>query len=438
MPTTNVDCTYKVCPQHFAKGRLGHLHMAIECTSGSIVAVEEIQLILDASANFTTLYSTMDYEFQQLSALKHQNLLHYIGLTHCDHTIHVVSEHTAGGTLAKTLQEYGKLHRAIVSQYINRVLHGLQALHEQGYIHGRISSSNIFISPLTQIKIASYFPSLETTHYIMQHHPVAGKLMTPALQSFSDGICRDLRSMVWIMAEMLLGTQMRGIHLDDQRILEMVRPFSLEYEFLSTCISVINQIMQSESHTDYSELFAHHYFSPEAIAQLIEAPTAQIHENNSEKDELEGCIKLRNELMKDIETWLSEFQVQTGRHPKKKEWPANIMEKQVRTTTLRTRIQNLHELIQRKASQSMVIFGQPCQKIESDPIATPQTTSCDRKRSTAQEAFLAQISLSAQTILPIDKEVDDDEFDDDEGEETGTSRAAKQRLMHQRRQEAHL
>ncbi|OQR88350.1 hypothetical protein ACHHYP_06854 [Achlya hypogyna] len=448
MPSRSVDCTYKICPSYFAKGRLGHLHQAIECSSGTIVAVEEVQLLVDAPDAFAYIFATMEAELQHLAGLQDENLLQYIGLTNDNQTIHIITENACGGTLAKMLQEFGKLHRAIIPQYISRLLCGLRGLHNV-YLNNLTHKANVndsmdgstdaYLLPIfTQaLTMAGYFPTLETTHYIMQHQFVdaTSGLVTPALTSFTDGICRDLRSIVWIMTEMLVGTQVRGIHVDDQRILAMVQAFPIESSFLSECLALISDCVRHHITCDYETLLQHDYFTKHTMEHLLKEKLPQQVDDRALLDELEACTQLSADLMREIEAWMHNFQSSNGRHPKKKEWPPALMEKQVRLTTLKVRLQELHENAAKQARQSMVIIGRPSSTpTHSHRVVAPDSS---RKRSTAQAAFLAHMSSSSRTSFHPDSEVDDT-FEDDDDEPTGPTRAAKQQVLHQRREVARL
>ncbi|EQC38778.1 serine/threonine protein kinase [Saprolegnia diclina VS20] len=433
MPAAHVERTYKLCPTHFGKGRLGHLYDAVECASGTIVSVEEVQLLVDVPDAFEFIYATIETELQEMATLRDEHLVEYIGVTSAEKTLYLVMEHTAGGTLSKVLQDFGRLHRAIIPSYVYRLVCGLQALHTHGMVHGRLSSASVFTGAHGHLKIGSYFPSLATTQYIMEHHPIAGKLVTPHVTSLVDGVCRDLRAVGWLVAEMLIGTQIRGIHVDVPRILAMVQDFPLEHAFLSTLFDVINDTMRSQEVGDYtSTLLGHEYLQPSTVAHLLLEPAPAPMEDLTLRLELETCLRLRSELSVEVEAWMREFQMTTGRHPKRKEWPASVMDKQVRLRTLKVRLQELQEHVQKEAMASMVICGRAT---NTTALRAPAVDSA-RKRSTAQTAFLAQ--NSSRTSLGVDSEVDDSTYGDDDEVASGPSRAAKQHVLHQRREVARL
>ncbi|KDO29545.1 serine/threonine protein kinase [Saprolegnia parasitica CBS 223.65] len=403
---------------------------------GTIVSVEEVQLLVDAPDAFEYICATIETELQQLSTLRDEHLVEYMGVTCAEKTLYLVMEHTAGGTLSKVLQEFGRLHRAIIPSYVYRLVCGLQALHTHGIVHGRLSGAAVFISAHGRLKIGSYVPSLATTQYIMEHHPVAGKLVTPLVTSLVDGVCRDLRAVGWLLAEMLVGSQIRGIYVDGPHILAMVQGFPLEHAFLSTLFDVISDTMRCQEIGDYSStLLGHAYLEPSTVAQLLLEPAPSPMEEPSVRHELETCLRLRNELAIEVEAWMREFQATTGRHPKRKEWPSAVMDKQVRLRTLKVRLQELHEHVQKEAMASMVICGRATNKA----AARTPTADSARTRSTAQAAFLVHNSSSSRsTSLAVDSEVDDSTYDDDDEVASGLSRAAKQHVLHQRREVARL
>ncbi|CAK4171534.1 unnamed protein product, partial [Aphanomyces euteiches] len=50
---------YKVCIEPFARGRLGHLYQAIECTTGTVVAIEDVEFVdADAAAAWMPTFAS--------------------------------------------------------------------------------------------------------------------------------------------------------------------------------------------------------------------------------------------------------------------------------------------------------------------------------------------------------------------------------------------
>ncbi|ETV92804.1 serine/threonine protein kinase [Aphanomyces invadans] len=395
-------CTYKVRPDPFARGRLGHVHQAIDCMSGAVVAIEVMGFADPDTA--LAWYATLDHDMQLIKSMSHPNLLQYMGLTVSEHRIHAVSEHVAGGTLQRLLADMGPLHRSIVPQYVVGLLRGLQQLHMHDLAHGNLSSARIFLGQNGQVKLACYFPTGPTIDLLYQYRVVEGLTSTTRLahhgtsaNAMDDAIARDLRSVLWLMVEMLVGGRVRGIDIDPPRLRQLIMDYPVEQSFLEHVLHLLPELARISVDSAYAILFDHPYLDSQVTwPQLVRAETPQQVRAARAAVELDQCAAVRAELSVAIDSWLHEFETRHHRPPKKKEWPPDVVDMQAQLSALKVHMQDLHDAATHDKTN---IFGHTkatndyrCPSIASTAPFEPT----QRRRSTALQSFLHQASTARQ------------------------------------------
>ncbi|KAF0700754.1 Aste57867_8707 [Aphanomyces stellatus] len=398
MSKMQLTCTYKLCTDPYARGRLGRLYQAIDCASGTVVSIEDIEFTNDEAA--AAWYPTLYHEMSEMEHVRHPNLIHYNSLTLSVNRMHVVSEHAAGGTLQKVLADFDQLHRAIVPQFVAGLLLGLQALHQRGMVHGELSSARVFVGQHGGLKIGCYYPSVTTTEELKQQRVLMSGRSNAATPmrlwlSLTEGMTRDLRSVLWLMTEMLsLSLSQRGINIDPPRLLQLIADYPLEQSFLAHAMQLMLDLPHLDVDAAYERLFSHTYLTPSTWDELVQQETPQQVRVANATLELEQCAATRAELHREIDSWLEDFEASHHRPPKKKDWPAEIVDFHMRLSALKVHMQDLHDAVHHDTAN---IFGlkNPA-TLPPNPtdrtITAPETHREHRRRSTAQEAFLSQAS----------------------------------------------
>ncbi|CAK4082122.1 unnamed protein product [Aphanomyces euteiches] len=195
---------------------------------------------------------------------------------------------------------------------------------------------------------------------------------------------------------MLVGGRVRGINIEPSRLLQLIADYTLEQSFVTHVLDCMANL-QDDVHEVYERLFEHAYLLPTTWSQLVRQDTPQQLRMASATAELEQCAVVKAELTQALDGWLKvpaqAFEGTHHRPPKKKEWPTEMVELHGRLSALKVHMQDLHDA----ATHNKVnIFGR--QKT-SDCAIVQQTTHREaRHRSSAQEAFLHQVSARSDPL----------------------------------------
>ena len=85
-------------------------------------------------------------EGKALGKLAHQNVVQIFDFFEADNTVALVLEFVEGGSIADRIEADGALPEGEVVELMTGVLHGLDALHDQGMIHRDIKPDNVLLS----------------------------------------------------------------------------------------------------------------------------------------------------------------------------------------------------------------------------------------------------------------------------------------------------
>ncbi|GMF54199.1 unnamed protein product [Phytophthora fragariaefolia] len=224
---------------------------------------------------------------------------------------------------------------------------------------------------------------------------------------------QDMRSVAYVMLEMLTGLRVRGYLMEKCNLLAKVAADSHEHQ-------VLRSLLELES---LEAILEHPYFSSatEVGGTSIQNPAMLTHEQqhiigNLTKQELTKCHTMKRQHLQQIRTWQTQFEKKYRRKPRPADLPSGIIRLHGRCRALNERMKNLND---RLAAGHGSIYRLICSKdplvldatIQSKPaeqessidphVELPNTTSAEAgasrtdssgreggKRSPAQKAFL--------------------------------------------------
>lgn len=135
------------------QGAFGKVYQGLELETGSLVAVKQIVVTMDAD-----MREELQGEISVMSTLSHPNIVRYLGVQwdSPNQQLFIFTEWVPGGSLSDILKKFGKLTEGIVSRYTKQVLMGLEHLHTNGVIHLDIKPGNVLVDDRGNIKLADF------------------------------------------------------------------------------------------------------------------------------------------------------------------------------------------------------------------------------------------------------------------------------------------
>eukprot|EP00760_Papus_ankaliazontas_P028642 PhM_4_TR3824/c0_g1_i1/m.43833/K17533/MAP3K19, YSK4; mitogen-activated protein kinase kinase kinase 19 len=104
--------------------------------------VDEIEMVID--------------EVNMLSTFRHDNIVAYLGAAVIARELVIVTEFVSGGSLASTLETFGKIPVVSLKRYIRDILHGLAYLHSNEIAHRDVKPHNVLLMIDGQCKITDF------------------------------------------------------------------------------------------------------------------------------------------------------------------------------------------------------------------------------------------------------------------------------------------
>ncbi|KUF76966.1 hypothetical protein AM587_10014564 [Phytophthora nicotianae] len=213
-----------------------------------------------------------------------------------------------------------------------------------------------------------------------------------SLQVTNDEFTQDVRSVAYVMVELLTGLRVHGSLMEKSNLLSKVATDCLEHQFLSAVLAL----------KPLKELLAHPYFS------TVNPTYNQVSETTPEQryivgiltnQELTKCQIMTRQYLQQIREWKAHFEKKYRRKPQPVDHPAGIVRLQGRCQALKERMEELNNrLPSSHGSVYQLIEENDALTIDTldiagSPVASEgsRSDSLDRSggnRSPAQKAFL--------------------------------------------------
>lgn len=123
---------------------------------GQLIAVK--QVALDTSDKLATEkeYRKLQEEVDLLKALKHVNIVAYLGTCLEENTLSIFMEFVPGGSIASIINRFGPLPETVFCKYTRQILQGVAYLHENCVVHRDIKGNNVMLMPTGVIKLIDF------------------------------------------------------------------------------------------------------------------------------------------------------------------------------------------------------------------------------------------------------------------------------------------
>jgi hypothetical protein len=129
-------------------GAFGRVFYAVNCASGEIMAVKQVQVRGGLSSARIKMLNALHQEIALLKALDHPNIVKYYGaFSDAGYgldtgVINLFLEYVSGGSIASALDKLGSFPELLVQSVSRQVLYGLNYLHARGIVHRDIKGAN--------------------------------------------------------------------------------------------------------------------------------------------------------------------------------------------------------------------------------------------------------------------------------------------------------
>ncbi|XP_075861600.1 mitogen-activated protein kinase kinase kinase 19 [Microcebus murinus] len=137
------------------KGAYGTVYCGLT-SQGQLIAVK--QVALDTSDKLATEkeYQKLQEEVDLLKALKHVNIVAYLGTCLEENTVSIFMEFVPGGSISSIINRFGPLPEMVFCKYTEQILQGVAYLHENCVVHRDIKGNNVMLMPTGIIKLIDF------------------------------------------------------------------------------------------------------------------------------------------------------------------------------------------------------------------------------------------------------------------------------------------
>ncbi|KIY50543.1 kinase-like protein, partial [Fistulina hepatica ATCC 64428] len=178
------------------KGSYGRVYLALNATTGEIMAVKQVEIPKTASDRVDSrqmeVLESLKSESEMLKTVgEHPNIVQYLGIEESADYMSIFLEYVPGGTLRTLLTNRGRFDDLYVRYFTKQILTGLAFLHSKGVVHRDLKSDNILIEPDGVCKISDF-----------------GISKTP--QDPNAKLFTEMKGTIFWMAPEVLGSRRRG------------------------------------------------------------------------------------------------------------------------------------------------------------------------------------------------------------------------------------
>ena len=144
----------------------------------------------------------------QLSKLKHENIIEHKGAIGTDKFFNIVTNFTPAESLGEKIDRFGPLKESVLIPHIKSVLEGLKFLHSNDVIHGRIRASNILVDKNTNGIILGEHGFIDILNADSDRRPIEPPYWSAPeiLQQKNLGVGLDIWSLGCTIIELLTGS----------------------------------------------------------------------------------------------------------------------------------------------------------------------------------------------------------------------------------------
>ncbi|XP_036176715.1 mitogen-activated protein kinase kinase kinase 19 isoform X4 [Myotis myotis] len=125
-------------------------------SQGELIAVKQVALDTSDKLSTEREYRKLQEEVDLLKALKHVNIVAYLGTCLEKNTVSIFMEFVPGGSISSIINRFGPLPEMVFCKYTEQILQGVAYLHENCVVHRDIKGNNVMLMPTGIIKLIDF------------------------------------------------------------------------------------------------------------------------------------------------------------------------------------------------------------------------------------------------------------------------------------------
>ncbi|KAF9455120.1 hypothetical protein P691DRAFT_17727 [Macrolepiota fuliginosa MF-IS2] len=165
-PSSGSDTFKWVRGELIGKGTYGRVYLAMNATTGEMIAVKQVELPQTASDKYDsrqhTVVQALKMESETLKDLDHPNIVQYLGFEETTDNLSIFLEYVPGGSIGSCLHKHGRFHEDVTKSFTSQILSGLEYLHDRGILHRDLKADNILVEMSGTCKISDFGISKRT------------------------------------------------------------------------------------------------------------------------------------------------------------------------------------------------------------------------------------------------------------------------------------
>jgi mitogen-activated protein kinase kinase kinase len=140
------------------KGTYGRVYLALNATTGEMIAVKQVELPQTPSdmsdSRQATVVQALKMESETLKDLDHPHIVQYLGFEETPTNLSIFLEYVPGGSIGSVLKKVGKFDDVVTRSFTWQILDGLEYLHSKGILHRVSVECAPLLHPLTRLGFA--------------------------------------------------------------------------------------------------------------------------------------------------------------------------------------------------------------------------------------------------------------------------------------------
>lgn len=148
------------------RGTYGRVYLALNATTGEMIAVKQVEAPQTASdkndSRQVTVVQALKLESETLKDLDHPNIVQYLGFEETPSNLSIFLEYVPGGSIGSCLLKHGKFGEDVTKSFTAQILSGLEYLHSKGILHRDLKADNILVEMSGTCKISDFGISKRT------------------------------------------------------------------------------------------------------------------------------------------------------------------------------------------------------------------------------------------------------------------------------------
>lgn len=148
------------------KGTYGRVYLALNATTGEMIAVKQVEIPTTASdkndSRQVNFVQALKMESETLKDLDHPHIVAYLGFEETPNFLSIFLEYVPGGSVGSCLRDHGKFDECVTKSFTAQILSGLAYLHSKNIIHRDLKADNILVEKTGICKISDFGISKRT------------------------------------------------------------------------------------------------------------------------------------------------------------------------------------------------------------------------------------------------------------------------------------